>query len=344
VTLQLRFRRAVLCALWLPAVLASTSIASAADPLLPDLIPWESPFPKCYLHCGSIDNNWVHGKTLYRFNATTANIGPGPLEVRLVTHPDASQDIYQRIYDTEGGVTEQLIATFPDSFLLDTRKLYMLGFSQYNLRTVLPGNGVGPIVSSHDKISRAVVDSTPYDTSLPNAPDTRVYNNAAAETLGISVGWGDLYGLGLPGQWVEATGLSPGEYWLEMIVDPYNRILESNEANNTARILVDFDSVPNPLVQPGDYDRDNDVDAADYVLWRNTFGTIYPPPQKGGTGADGDGYHRVDDPDFDVWKSHFGIGILGSGSGATLSVPEPSTLALLLFVAIVFQRRRRTGV
>src|SRR5262245_35941690 len=211
VILRLPFRSAIRCSFWLSALLAAAPAARAADPLLPDLIPWESS-TRCYMDCGFIDNTWVPNKTLYRFTATTANIGPGPLEVREVTHPDATQDIYQRIYDTDGGVTEQLIATFPDSFLLDARKLYMLGFSQYNLRTVLPGNGVGPIVSSHDKTSRAVVDSTAYDTSLPNSPDSRVYNDAAATTLGMSVGWADLYGMGLPGQWVEATGLAPGQY------------------------------------------------------------------------------------------------------------------------------------
>lgn len=337
--LQLRFRPLDWCALWLLAVLAARA-AHAADPLLPDLIPWVSQ-SRCYLYCGSIDNEWVPNKTLYRFNATTANIGPGPLEVRMVTHPDASQDIYQRVYDTDDIVTEQLIATFPDSFLLDNRKLYMLGFSQYNLRTVLPGNGVGPIVSSHDKTSRAVVDSTAYDITLPNAPLIKKYNNAAATTLGISVGWADLYGQSLPGQWVEATGLSPGQYWLEMVVDPYGLIQESDETNNTARIQVTFDSVPNPMDQPGDYNRDDVVDAADYVLWRNTLGQINPPPLKGGIGADGDAYHRVDAPDYDLWKAYFGTAAPGSGRGAITSIPEPSTFVLLFGVAVVFQRRRR---
>ena len=59
-----------------------------------------------------------------------------------------------------------------------------------------------------------------------------------------------------------------------MIVDPLNRIQESNEDNNTAQIMITINSIPSPQNRLGDYDHDDDVDAADYVLWRNTLGTI----------------------------------------------------------------------
>lgn len=282
------------------------------------------------MYCGFVDNGLVLNKVLYRFTATTANIGAGPLEFRDVTHPDLAHDVFQRVHDSEGGFTEELIASFPDAFFLDNRHLYFPGFSTYNLRTVLPGDGVGPVVSTQDKTSRAVVDSTAYDTALPGAPDQREYSSVTAPILGISVGWADVYGLGFPGQWVEVTDLAPGPYWLEMIVDPYNRIQESDEANNTARIKINVSSIPSPQDQPGDFDRDGDVDAGDYVLWRDTLGTVYAPPLKAGTGADGDANHRVDAPDYAVWRAHFGSAASSSAGVAAASVPEPTAVTLLV--------------
>lgn len=313
------------------------SSAALSAPLLPDLIPWADQ-ELSYLYGGFVSNTHVLNRVVYRFTATTANIGPGPLELRN-TGPSVPQEIYQRIYDSEGGFTEQLLGTFPNAFQVDSRRQYLPDFSQYNLRTVLPGNGVGPIVSSHQKISRAVVDGAEYDPEI-SAP--RHYTNASVNILGISVGWGDVYGTGQPGQWVEVTDLTPGQYWLEMIVDPLNRIVESDETNNTARILINLGAIPSPQNQLGDYDLDEDVDAADYIVWRNTYGTIYAPPQRAGTGADGDSSHRVDAPDFDVWKANYGV-VPSVGSAAT-SVPEPGLAALLFGVVVVLAGRRRCRV
>ena len=47
----------------------------------------------------------------------------------------------------------------------------------------------------------------------------------------------------------------------------------------------------------GDYNHDGIVDAADYIVWRNTLGQI-------GTGlaADGNNNGQIDTGDYDVWK------------------------------------------
>ena len=262
------------------------------------------------------------------------------LEIREFTHPDKSQDIYQRIYDTEGGSAEQLIATIPDTFSIAGRHLYLTGFSQYNLRTVLPANGVGPIVSTHDKTSSGIVDSIKYSPPVPGSSPVPQYGNTTnpAIPMGISVGWADIYRRAYPNQWIDITGLNPGQYWLEVISDPYDRIIESNEDNNTTQVLIDIPSIPEPQNQAGDYNLDGEVDAADYVKWRETFGTLTcrtaPEQMATRTGS-------VSGPGLDVWKAHFGIG--GSGGGATTTVPEPGTFTLLLGIAVVFQRRRRAG-
>jgi hypothetical protein len=71
---------------------------------------------------------------------------------------------------------------------------------------------------------------------------------------------------------------------------------------------------------PGDFNDDGTVDAADYVTWRKTEGTS--------TG-------------YNAWRTNFGqpAGI-GAGASANATVPEPTTL-MILIVAAVGSRLRR---
>jgi len=70
--------------------------------------------------------------------------------------------------------------------------------------------------------------------------------------------------------------------------------------------------VPGIIVDPGingDFNLNGVVDAADFVVWRNTG----RPPA-----------------DYDLWRSRFGM-TTGVGSGATMAgVPEPRSAVLLL--------------
>jgi hypothetical protein len=82
---------------------------------------------------------------------------------------------------------------------------------------------------------------------------------------------------------------------------------------------------------PGDYNKSGDVDAADYVVWREGLGTTYSQA------------------DYDVWQAHFGE----TAGGATLpsvkplpAVPEPTSavlygigLALISLLAMPGERR-----
>jgi hypothetical protein len=53
---------------------------------------------------------------------------------------------------------------------------------------------------------------------------------------------------------------------------------------------------------PGDYNQNEVVDAADYVVWRKTFGSGVPQY----SGADGNGTSTIDAGDYDVWRGNFG--------------------------------------
>jgi hypothetical protein len=88
----------------------------------------------------------------------------------------------------------------------------------------------------------------------------------------------------------------------------------------------------------GDYNGNGVVDAADYTLWRNTFGQAATPS---GSGADGDGSGTIDDADYGFWKARFGNDVPGSGAGSSLAIPEPSSLSLLLVLAGIAMCPRR---
>lgn len=77
----------------------------------------------------------------------------------------------------------------------------------------------------------------------------------------------------------------------------------TNTGMETAQLRLTFVSSG-----PGDFNRDGLVDAGDYAVWRKSDGT-----QAG----------------FNLWRTHFGETI-GSGSLFGSTVPEPSTLALLV--------------
>ena len=93
---------------------------------------------------------------------------------------------------------------------------------------------------------------------------------------------------------------------------------------------------PAALPPTGDYNGNHTVNAADYVVWRDTLG-------QSGTGlpADGNGNNQIDAGDYDVWRAHFGE-TAGSGAGASANaaVPEPATLVLLMFAAAGWRLRR----
>lgn len=85
-----------------------------------------------------------------------------------------------------------------------------------------------------------------------------------------------------------------------------------------------------PPVLQGDYNKNGVVDTADYIVWRNTL-------NQSGTGlpADGNGNGNIDSGDYGLWRAHFGqTAGSASGIGVSAAVPEPSTLALLLFASV----------
>jgi hypothetical protein len=96
-----------------------------------------------------------------------------------------------------------------------------------------------------------------------------------------------------------------------------------------------------------DYNRNGVVDAADYVVWRDTLG-------QSGTGlvADGNFNNQVDPADYDVWRAHFGVTATSGVSvssraygSITAIVPEPTSrmLFVLSIAALLSSALRRSN-
>lgn len=116
-----------------------------------------------------------------------------------------------------------------------------------------------------------------------------------------------------------ATGFPPGTPNISSGVNsPTNYNNQSGSVNLSA---------PSPT---GDYNGNHVVDAADYIVWRNTKDQTV---STNGSGADGNSNGTIDDGDYTFWRSKFG-NAAGSGSGQSSPIPEPAAVALLLAALI----------
>jgi hypothetical protein len=98
-------------------------------------------------------------------------------------------------------------------------------------------------------------------------------------------------------------------------------IIQRNTSLTTLQANVFFVPVAAPLLT-GDYNNDGEVNAADYLVWRNGLGFTYVQN------------------DYQAWRAHFGDTTAGA-SVSEVSAPEP-TSAMLLLAALMATFRGRS--
>ncbi len=218
-----------------------------AQELLPDLVAIADQ-ASSYIYGWTLDTSSNPGRTLMRLSTTIGNRGSGPLEIwgGNVDEDTLSQEVNQRIYNLNGTTRDRLAGHF--EYHSAHGHIHFEGFATYNLRTVTAGNGVGGIVASGGKTSFCILNSRNYWPDLYSAARIRDGRggDGCGTLQGLSVGHVDVYNADLPGQYIDVSGVPSGSYWLEVIADPDNHILESNETNNTTRIQIAFTN-PRPL-------------------------------------------------------------------------------------------------
>lgn len=87
------------------------------------------------------------------------------------------------------------------------------------------------IVAVNQKQAFCLMDSEPW-----GSPTGGPYFTCGNQ--GITAGWADTYSADLDCQWVDITDVAPGDYELELIVDPFDHFTEIDELNNTVRFAV----------------------------------------------------------------------------------------------------------
>ncbi|MCA9239072.1 MAG: hypothetical protein KDA37_02680, partial [Planctomycetales bacterium] len=85
--------------------------------------------------------------------------------------------------------------------------------------------------------------------------------------------------------------------------DPYlDGTLDDFRIYNRALSAAELLGMSDPPNVPGDYNRDNTVNAADYTVYRDALGTAAPAFSS----ADGNGNGRIDREDYSVWALNYG--------------------------------------
>lgn len=225
-------------------------LAITPQSLLPDLIPWASQSDG-YIY------DWVVQGNDLRLTTAMANIGTGRMELRGGAVQGNTQEVMQRVYEPNGTYTDLLAGTFTHH--PEHGHIHFDGFAEFRLRAVLPGGGVGDIVAAGDKVSFCLLDVERYNNSGPSSPRFLT----CGQVQGISVGWADVYDRGLPGQSIDISTVPNGNYWLEVVVDPDNRLLEANENNNVARIQINLQrSGGGGTIPPDTFEPNNSFDNA----------------------------------------------------------------------------------
>lgn len=193
-----------------------------------------------------------------------ANLGDGPFELFPVNNEkEKTTDAYQRVYthdedDTWTVFSEEKIGTF--AFHPTHSHWHFEGFATYELHSKAEGGGIGDeVLASTDKVSFCMLDSDVYDDTLEHYEGFHYQFCRQDDAQGISVGFSDVYTYFLPGQSIDVTGVPAGEYWLVSTADPDNYIVETNEKNNSAAVLVTIDEKK----LKGSADCDGDVDTVD---------------------------------------------------------------------------------
>ena len=120
---------------------------------------------------------------------------------------------------------------------------------------VAPAQKVGFCLADSEHVEPTVGPSSAVyaDNVAPYRNFCERYNPAATNVFeGISPGWRDAYTSDLAFQWVDASNVLPGEYWLRGDVNPLGVVKETGGANTPAyatepTIIPGFDALPQVL-------------------------------------------------------------------------------------------------
>jgi CubicO group peptidase (beta-lactamase class C family) len=177
----------------------------------------------------------------------------------------------------------------------------------------------GQQILSAESVAEMLTRQTTDDQPIANSP---VDNNR----YGIGV-WIDQLGQAGPTVDAIAGGARGFHSWIDQSADLVFTFATDLSSFQNVEVLSSM--MHNEILQaigiPGDYDHNDEVDIADYNLWKQTFGTNVLPFEA----ADGNGNAKIDAADYTIWRDSY-----AADSQAITAIPEPSAAILLLSLTV----------
>ena len=231
--------------LWAVLVAALAALASqpagAATDVMPDL------------RMARLQNLHIEttadGRKLLRFDSIIVNVGAGRFEARG-SRPTTSTDmsVSQRIYDDTSGYSNRTTAA----------KMYFAGdgHTHWHVRDL-----EDYVLSRLDNGSRVGTGAKHgfcfFDNYNFGSVQEKLYKGcgrdpkALSVTMGLSRGWGDRYGAGLPDQYIDVTGLTSGRYKLRATADSANWFSEESDSNNSTWVDIRISGTSVSVIRQG---------------------------------------------------------------------------------------------
>ena len=179
-----------------------------------------------------------------QFSATVWNAGDSPLVVDGFRRDGEDEmDAYQYFFDGDGNQTGyQAVGNMHWDPKPTHQHWHFEDFAKYVL---LDADGSQVVKSKKEAFCLANTDAV--DQTVPNA-DWNPYNTDLATSCGdygslsirevLASGWGDTYAQFRAGQSFDLRGLPNGKYFVAVIANPDNRLIESSTTNNVSRRTV----------------------------------------------------------------------------------------------------------
>jgi hypothetical protein len=197
--------------------------------------------------------------------------------------------------------------------------------------TTVGGDDTGPKITNLDLVTGTIFAANHTDVFTDPAP--LIWGATTTTNTGTVAASGVLATLT-----IDTTGITTGQF--DLILNPSatgaTAFADAGITTNLTNGSLQIGAAP---TLTGDYNTNGTVDAADYVLWRETLNQM-----GAGLAADGNANNQIDAGDFDVWRANFGKPAIGASAtnglaGSASFVPEPASAALwMLALPLLFRR------
>jgi hypothetical protein len=179
------------------------------------------------------------GRKLQRFDTRVMNIGEGPIEL-VGEWSDAGESAFatQRIHREEGTLDEYDAGEL--SYSDQHGHWHLNDFALFELRPRFSEDRESESVASQNKITFCLLDEVRIRPLGEHMADDATYLTCDWRFQGISAGWSETYVAALPEQWVDVTDVEDGDYALHVMLDPDDKLIESDDDNNAVALEIEI--------------------------------------------------------------------------------------------------------